>query len=33
MVGYVDGIELVESAVRLDQDCFYNLANEALEEI
>ena len=33
MVGYVDGIELVESAVKLDQDYFYDLANEALEEI
>ena len=32
VVGYVDGIELVESAVRLDQDYFYDLANEALEE-
>ena len=33
MVGYVDGIELVESAVKLDKDYFYDLAVEALEEI
>lgn len=33
MVGYVDGIELVESAAKLDQDYFYDLAIEALEEI
>jgi len=33
VVGYVDGIELVESAVELDQDYFYDLAKEALEEI
>lgn len=32
MVGYIDGIELVESAVRLEQDYFYDLAIEALEE-
>ena len=33
MVGYVDGIELVESAAKLDQDYFYDLAIEASEEI
>lgn len=33
MVGYVDGIELVESAVGLDKDYFHDLAIEALEEI
>jgi len=33
VVGYVDGIDLVESAVKLDQNYFYDLANEALEEI
>jgi Ser/Thr protein kinase RdoA (MazF antagonist) len=33
MIGYVDGIELVESAVRLDKDYFFNLAVGALEEI
>ncbi|MGD8566317.1 MAG: phosphotransferase [Candidatus Bathyarchaeota archaeon] len=29
IIGYVDGIKLVESAVRLDQDYFYDLAGEA----
>ena len=32
MVGYIDGIDLIKSAVGLDQDYFYDLANEALEE-
>jgi len=32
VVGYVEGIELVESAIKLDRDYFYDLANEALEE-
>ncbi len=33
VVGYVNGIELAESAVELDQEYFYDLAREALEEI
>ena len=32
MVGYVDGIELVESADKLNQGYFYDLAIKALEE-